>query len=119
MIELSGRIALVTGAASGIGLEIAGLLARLGATVVLADRDEPGVQKAAAAIGGSAMAIALDVTSEEAWQRCYDVVRAEFGRLDVLVNNAGIMMSCPLADAGVGILRRQHAVNVEGVYMGI
>lgn len=119
MIDLSGRIALVTGAASGIGLEIAGLLTRLGATVVLADRDEAGARSAAAAMSAQASAIALDVTKEDDWQRGYAFIQAGFGRLDVLVNNAGIMMSCPLADAGIEVLRRQQAVNVEGVYMGI
>lgn len=117
MIDLKGKIALVTGAASGIGLEVSSLFIGLGATVYMADRDEDGVRDAASRLGGRAMC--LDVTSESEWQEACKAIEDECGKLDILVNNAGIMLSCPFAKAGIDVLRRQNAVNVEGVYLGM
>ena len=119
MIDFSGRIALVTGAASGIGLATATLLAQLGATGVLCDREVPAAENAAGAIGRGARALPLDVTYEDQWLTVLSEVDASHGRLDVLVNNAGIMIAKPFAEAGIDVLRRQHAINVEGVYLGM
>lgn len=119
MIDLTGKIALVTGAGSGIGREIAGTLVKLGARVVLTDLDEDSAAEAASEFGEGAIAWRLDVTSEEDWRSTCDRMLALHGRLDVLVNNAGIMLAKPLADAGIDILRRQQAINVEGVYLGM
>lgn len=93
LFDLSGKVALVTGAARGIGLGIAGALARQGAAVVLSDKDGDGCARAAAALGECglrAMAIACDVTDRPALERMVEQVQAVHGRIDILVCNAGI-----------------------------
>ncbi|WP_082835992.1 SDR family NAD(P)-dependent oxidoreductase [Croceicoccus bisphenolivorans] len=119
MIDLANKIALVTGAASGIGKETTTLFAALGATVVLTDRNVEGAAEVADAIGNGASALALDVMDAGQWSEVCAEIDAAHGRLDVLVNNAGIMIARPFADAGVEILRKQYAINVEGVYLGM
>ncbi|MEV6126866.1 SDR family oxidoreductase [Streptomyces violaceusniger] len=92
MTTLSGRTALITGAGSGMGLETARLLAQDGATVVLLGRGQEALDAVAATIrdeGGTALALAADVTSADDVTRVLDRVRAELGPVDVLVNNAG------------------------------
>jgi 3-oxoacyl-[acyl-carrier protein] reductase len=87
--DFTGRTAIVTGAARGIGLEIAALFARSGAGVYLVDRDAQEVKEAAASIGGSG--VAADVTSTPDVQRVVEQAIADTGRVDILVNNAGIL----------------------------
>ncbi|WP_334186108.1 SDR family NAD(P)-dependent oxidoreductase [Novosphingobium sp.] len=118
-LDLTGKIAWVTGAASGIGRETALTLARHGATVIAGDLDINGARATAETCGGDAVALAQDVSQEAAWAACAQVVGERFGRLDVLVNNAGIMMSRPFSDAPVEMLRRQNRINVESVYIGM
>lgn len=121
MTGLAGRVALVTGAASGIGRASAIALAREGARVVVADVDERGgteVCRAIEADKGKADFIALDVTDESAWSRAIEQVRARCGALHVLVNNAGICISAPLAELSLASWRRQLAVNLDGVFLG-
>lgn len=92
MTTLSGRTALITGAGSGMGLETARLLAQDGATVVLLGRGQEALDAAAATIrdeGGTAIALAADITSADDMTRVLDRVHAELGPVDVLVNNAG------------------------------
>jgi NAD(P)-dependent dehydrogenase (short-subunit alcohol dehydrogenase family) len=123
MGRLSGKVALVTGGASGIGAACATALAREGAAVVITDlQDEKGaaLAEAVARSGGQARYLHHDVTSEEAWVGVVSELKSSHGRLDVLVNNAGIGISCPSITAmSLEDFRRQQAVNVEGVFLGL
>jgi 3(or 17)beta-hydroxysteroid dehydrogenase len=118
MGRVQGKVALVTGGASGLGKATATALAREGAKVVIADVNEAGAKQLAGELGGAALALRLDVTSEADWQRAIaETVRA-FGGLHVLVNNAGIVVVRSIEDTSVEDLRRVLAVNVEGVFLG-
>ena len=96
MTTLDGKVALITGAASGIGLAAAQLFAREGAQVAMADRDADGVNDAARAIGPSAMAVSADVTKEGDVEAMVAACVERFGRLDVAFNNAGIAGVAPI-----------------------
>jgi NAD(P)-dependent dehydrogenase (short-subunit alcohol dehydrogenase family) len=89
-MSLEGRTALVTGAARGIGLAITERLLRDGARVALVDRDEPAVQAVAKRLGSQALAVVADVTRSEDVERAVGTPPARWGRLDIVVNNAGI-----------------------------
>jgi NAD(P)-dependent dehydrogenase (short-subunit alcohol dehydrogenase family) len=123
MGRLAGKVALVTGGASGIGAACATALAREGATAVITDlQDDKGAALADGVIrsGGKARYLHHDVTSEEAWVSVVAEVKAAHGRLDVLVNNAGIGIGSPsITTMSLDDFRRQQAVNVEGVFLGI
>lgn len=114
MGDLDGRIALVTGAAKGLGAATARALAAAGAKVAVTDLAAP--EDLAAEIGG--VARALDVTSEADWAATMDWVRSELGGLDVLVNNAGLWLFKPILETTLNDWRRLHAVNCEGVFLG-
>lgn len=121
-LNLSGRVALVTGGAQGIGRAICGALGKAGAVVLVTDRDAQGAQAAAAEIveaGGTAHARGLDVTVDADWEAAEAWVRAEFGRLDVLVNNAGICLFDRVGDDALDTYRKIFAVNVEGALLGM
>lgn len=119
--ELSGRVALVTGAAAGIGKAIAEALADAGATVVLADVRTDRVEASAAGIqaaGGSAEWVTCDVSDAGEIESMVDGVVARHGRLDVLVSNAGIPgTSHPAHETGVEDFDRVIAVNLRGVFL--
>ena len=120
MGQLDGKIALVTGGASGIGAACATRLAREGATVVVTDLQDPKGEDLVRTIGGGAIYLHHDVTSEDAWIAVVAEVKRAFGRLDILVNNAGIGLSCPsITQMSLTDFRRQQAVNVEGVFLGL
>ncbi|MEO8296279.1 MAG: glucose 1-dehydrogenase [Burkholderiales bacterium] len=119
LFDLSGRVALVTGAASGIGKETASVLARMGAQVFATDRNLAGVQATVAELAYGAVALPHDVTQPEDWQRAVEVVAAQAGRLDVLVNNAGIMLNRAFLDTTLEDFRLQQNVNVESVFLGM
>ena len=114
MADLDGRIALVTGAATGLGAATARALAAAGATVAVTDLAAP--HALAAEIGG--IAHAQDASSETDWAATMDWLRAELGGLDILVNNAGLWLFKPITETTLDDWRRLHAVNVEGVFLG-
>jgi NAD(P)-dependent dehydrogenase (short-subunit alcohol dehydrogenase family) len=115
------KVALVTGAGSGIGRATAILLAEEGATVLVADVSEPAARAVAAEIasaGGRAEPLPLDVTDEAAWQQATERALAAHGRLDVLVNAAGVPSAGPVAETSLAEWRRVLAVNLDGVFLG-
>lgn len=107
--KLEGRVALVTGAASGIGAATARLLAEHGAIVYCADLNPEGAQ---------ALACRLDVTSEADWAAVYDQLLSSHGRLDIAVHSAGISFGAPTAEMSLEDWRRVMAVNLDGVFLG-
>ena len=121
MGRVSGKIALVTGGASGIGRGCSSVLAREGATVVVTDVQEALGRDCVAMIeaaGGTAIFLPHDVTSEDVWIDVIAQVKDRFGRLDILVNNAGIGLAGPVTEMSLTDWRRQQAINVEGVFLG-
>ena len=114
-MTLSGKVAIVTGAARGIGLSIARRYAAEGASVVVADIDLAGAQAAASKIGPAALAVRLDVTRQDEIDAAIAATLARFGRLDILVNNAGIFDLAPIVDITRASYARVFAVNVEGL----
>ena len=116
--ELSGTVALVTGASSGIGEATALNLARLGATVALAARRQDRLDRLAERItsdGGQALALQADVGSRHEAQATIERTVQELGRLDTLVNNAGVMLLGPIEDAPLEEWERMLEVNVAGL----
>jgi len=117
-MRLANKIALVTGAASGFGAEIARTFAREGAKVVLLDLNKGGVQDVAAAIGPEALALAGDVTSAGDITAAVEASRARHGRLDIVVNNAGwTHRNRPLLEVSEAEFDKVYAVNVKSIYL--
>jgi 2-hydroxycyclohexanecarboxyl-CoA dehydrogenase len=114
MGRLNDKIAIVTGAGQGIGKAIAGKLAAEGAAVVVTDLDEASAIQTADGLPG-AVAIGTDVTDRRAVQAMADQVARQFGRIDVLVNNAGWDKASPFIDSEPGDWDRAIAVNLYGV----
>ncbi len=122
MTEISNKVVLVTGASSGIGEATARELAAAGATVVIGARRVERLQalkQEIEAAGGAAMARELDVTSRESVRAFVEAAQAEFGRVDVIVNNAGVMPLSPLAALKVDEWDHMIDVNIRGVLHGI
>ncbi|MEZ5567756.1 MAG: glucose 1-dehydrogenase [Halioglobus sp.] len=118
MGRVEGKVAIVTGAASGMGKADAILLAAEGARVVLADMNEADGQAVAAAIGDNALFLRLNVTDEDNWREVVAKTVETFGRLDILVNNAGMISMGNVVDTSLEDYRRVNAVNSEGVFLG-
>ncbi len=118
--SLNGKVAVVTGAASGIGKEIALTLAQAGAAVAIADLNQEGANAVAAEIreaGGRALGVAMDVTDEDAVADGMDAVAAEFGSIDILVSNAGIQIVNPIENYAFSDWKKMQAIHVDGAFL--
>jgi NAD(P)-dependent dehydrogenase (short-subunit alcohol dehydrogenase family) len=121
-MRLDGKVALITGAASGMGASMARIFAREGGKIVVADVLEAEGQEVVADItknNGAAMFRRLDVTSETDWQQAIDATLAAYGKLDILVNNAGISGSAVADFYDSAAWDRLMSVNATGVFLGI
>jgi len=118
MGRLQDKIALITGGASGIGRAAAHLFAEEGATVVIADRDEAAARAAVAAIGGRASFQRLDVTAEDRWIAVTDALVRDRGRLDILINSAGVSLLKDIEATTLDEWRVLMAVNLDGTFLG-
>jgi len=122
-MRLQDKTAIVTGAARGIGAASARRFVEEGASVAIADRRVEEGEALAAELNvereGSAIFVELDVSNEEAWQRAVDQTTARFGRLDVLVNNAGMIRVAPLEKTDLALFKKVLETNLVGTFLGI
>jgi cyclopentanol dehydrogenase len=121
MMRLENKVALISGGARGQGAAEARLFAREGARVVIGDILEEEGRKVEAEInesGGECLFVRLDVTSEESWQRAVDATVARFGKLDVLVNNAGIFKLGLVEETSQELWDEIMEINARGVFLG-
>ncbi|MEZ4731448.1 MAG: glucose 1-dehydrogenase [Caldilineaceae bacterium] len=120
-MQLTNKVAVITGGGSGFGEGIASYLAQHGATVVVADINETGAQRVAEAIaaaGGTALAVRTDVSQNSSMGELVETVHGAFGRLDIFVNNAGIThKNGPLTGVDEATFDRVFAVNVKSIYL--
>ena len=122
MARLSGKIALITGGAAGIGLQTAHLFLKEGAKLALVDLDQADLDRAADALGhpDNVLTIAADVASADATKTYVDQTVERFGRIDIFFNNAGIEGKvAPLADQKIEEFDKVIAVNVRGAFLGL
>jgi 3-hydroxybutyrate dehydrogenase len=120
MSNLTGKTAVVTGAASGIGREVALEFAKAGAAVAIADLNLDGANAVADQIkqvGGKAMGVAMDVTSEDAVNAGIDQIAAAFGSVDILVSNAGIQIVNPIENYSFSDWKKMQAIHVDGAFL--
>jgi len=120
MAQLDGKVAIITGAASGIGKEIAWRFATEGATVVIADLQSRSAEAAAAEInraGGTATGVAMDVSDEAAVDAGIATTIERFGRLDILVSNAGIQIVKPIDELPFAEWKKMLAVHLDGAFL--
>ncbi len=119
-LTLKDKVALVTGAASGIGKEIAETYARAGAKVAIADLNLDAAKAAAAAIGkagGSAMGVAMDVTSEQQVNEGCAAVAKAYGPVDILISNAGIQIVNPIEKYSFADWKKMLAIHLDGAFL--
>lgn len=120
-MRLAGKVAVITGAGSGMGEETAKLFAREGAIVVATDINLEAVTRVVETIRlneGEAIALQHDVTSRNDWERVYNEVESVCGKLDVLVNNAGIALAKPFLEQTEEDWARTYRINIDGVMLG-
>ena len=117
MGQLDGKVAIITGAASGIGAACARVLAREGAKVVLTDVDQAGGERVASEVEG--VFVRHDVTSEAGWPAVAAMAGQRFGGLHILVANAEIAIMGPVTEMPYAVWRRQMAVNVDGMFLAV
>ena len=120
-MRLEGKVALISGAARGMGAEEARIFAREGARVVIGDISEEDGQAVEAQIseaGGQALFVRLDVTQENDWTRAVDLAVSRYGKLDILVNNAGISSRSFTDDTSIDGWDKIMEVNSKGVFLG-
>ena len=118
--NLNGKVAVVTGAASGIGKQIALTLSAAGAAIAIADLNQDGANAVAEEIkkaGGKAIGVAMDVTNEEAVNQGIDKVAAEFGSVDILISNAGIQIVNPIENYAFSDWKKMQAIHVDGAFL--
>lgn len=116
-----GKVALVTGAATGIGRACAEHLAQAGAQLIVTDIDKAGLDETVSRIqaaGGTARGLVQDVVDEAVWQSVIDDIRANEGKLNILVNNAGIAIGASFIEMSLADWQRQNAINLDGVFLG-
>ncbi len=118
IVRLKSKVAIVTGAAAGMGASTARIFAREGAKVVLTDLNEAEGAAIAKEIGAAALFVRHDVSSEADWQKVTDATVRAFGRIDVLVNNAGVSGSDP-DRLSMATWDQQMSINAKGVFLGI
>lgn len=119
-MQLEGNVAVITGAGSGIGKEIALAFAREGARVAACDIDVDGAQAVVddmTALGAEAMAVTMDVTDESAVNAGVDDVATRFGRIDTMVSNAGIQIVHPIEDFPYAAFRKLVAIHLDGSFL--
>jgi 3alpha(or 20beta)-hydroxysteroid dehydrogenase len=117
--RLQGKVAIITGAAGGIGATTARRFAEEGARLLLTDADGASAQLLANELGDVAAARAHDVTSELDWQAVIELVLQREGRIDVLLNNAGVFLAASLQETSLEDFRRVIDVNLLGVFLGM
>jgi NAD(P)-dependent dehydrogenase (short-subunit alcohol dehydrogenase family) len=117
--RLAGKVVLITGAAGGIGAAAARRLAQEDARLLLSDADGARARELAQELGEGADALEHDVTSEEQWQAVRAHALEVHGRIDVLLNNAGVFLAAPLTETSLAQFRRVLDVNVTGVFLGM
>lgn len=115
---LTGKVAFITGAGKGMGAVIARLFAEEGARVLLAGRTLGPIERLASEIGGDAMAVGLDVVDRAGWGKAMDAVAAKWGKLNILVNCAGVSQAASIEDATEENWRQHMAINLDGVFYG-
>jgi len=117
MSEFDGRVAIVTGASSGIGRSVAQKLAAQGARVTVFARSADKLAQLAAPYGGRMLAVTGDVAELAAIERLFADTESRFGHCDILINNAGMIDPTPLAETTIEQWERMFAVNVRGVFL--
>jgi 3-hydroxybutyrate dehydrogenase len=118
-MKLENEVAIVTGAASGIGKDIATLFAREGARVVIADLNQKGADAVAAELGGAkrAVGVAVDVTNEAQTETCVEKTIEAFGRLDILISNTGIQIVAPIDQFEFVKWKQLLAIHLDGAFL--
>src|SRR6266849_2881237 len=118
MDRVKGKVVIVTGGASGVGKEDALLLAREGARVVIPDVNQEAGRAVAKDIGDSAIFVHHDISSEDDWKAAMSATQRRFGRLDALVNNAGILVLGSIEDTSLEQWQKVHRINADGYFLG-
>ncbi|HEY2437587.1 MAG TPA: glucose 1-dehydrogenase [Solirubrobacteraceae bacterium] len=118
-LRLEGKVAMITGAAGGIGAASASLFAAEGARLALTDADGSRAQEIAHQLGGAATSHSHDVSSESDWEAATAAALDAHGRIDILLNNAGVFLAAPLEDTSLADFRRVLEVNAVGVFLGM
>jgi 3(or 17)beta-hydroxysteroid dehydrogenase len=118
MGRVQGKVVIVTGGASGIGMQDAIMLAGEGARVVITDLNQDAGRALAREIGDAAMFVRHDISSEDDWKSVMAATQERFGRLDGLVNNAGVLVMGSIEDATLEQWRQIHRVNADGYFLG-